>query len=145
MDQVRKTRKILGEIVVIMRTILVGILFWLAASNAMVSTGLAQTETYDVEVTWTAPTIGTAPVMYHVWVRSKEDGAAEFGPWEKVESTPGLSQILTYKTGYCYEVKVHAEDKDGRIGPFSTPSMEYCGITTYGDSGPGRPGKPGWD
>lgn len=137
-----RSEKMGGKIVTIHRTILVGILFGLVVSFAMVSTGLAQTGTQEVEVTWTQPTVGTEPVMYHLWVRSKEDGAEKFGEWEKGESTPNLSQILTYKTGFCYEVRVQAEDKDGNIGPFSIPSLEYCGITIDQDSGPGQPGKP---
>ena len=133
----------MGEkIVTIQRTILVGILFGLVASIALVSAGLAQTGTYEVEVTWTKPTVGTEPVMYHLWVRSKEDGSEQFGDWEKGESTPNLSKILTYKTGFCYEVRVQAEDKDGLVGPYSIPSLEYCGVIIDQDSGPGQPGPP---
>ena len=131
-----------GKIVTIQRTILVGIIFGFVASIALVSSGLAQAGSYEVEVTWTKPTIGTEPVMYHLWGRSREESAEKFGDWEKLKSTPDLSQVLVYQPGLCYEVKIQAEDKDGIFGPFSIPSLEYCGISIDQDSGPGRPGTP---
>ena len=129
----------------IRRTILVGILFGLLVSITTASTGWAQ-ETYEVEASWTKPTIGTLPVLYHVWVRSKEIETEVFDDWEKWESTPELKITLTFKKERCYEVKVNAEDEAGRVGLFSIPSLEYCGIDFTGgggvDLGPGQPGQP---
>jgi hypothetical protein len=134
----------MGESDMIRRTILAGVLCGLVFSITLASTGWAQTEPYDVEATWTAPSIGTPPVMYHVWVRSKEDGTEVFNKWEKWHSTSGLKQILTFEKGRCYEVKINAEDKDQVLGPFSIPSWEYCGIDFSGgdNGGPGQPGQP---
>jgi len=126
----------------IRRTILAGVLCGLVFSITLASTGWAQTD-YDVEATWTKPAIGTPPVMYHVWVRSKEDGTEAFNKWEKWHSTSGLKQILTFEKGRCYEVKINAEDKDKVLGPFSIPSWEYCGIDSSGGGGSGGPGQPG--
>lgn len=127
----------------IRRTILAGVLCGLVFSITLASTGWAQTETYDVEATWTKPAIGTLPVMYHVWVRSKEDGTEVYNKWEKWHSTSELKQILTFIKGRCYEVKVNAEDKDEVLGPFSIPSWEYCGIDFSGGGETGGPGQPG--
>jgi len=125
------------------KTIIVGAICYLLISLAFVSTGLAQTEEYDADVTWTKPGFGSDPVLYHVWVREKEDGTESFGPWGEWKSTPELKVVLTFKRGFCYEVKVNAEDIDGIIGPDSKTSVEYCVVGVDGNqTGPGQPGQP---
>lgn len=127
----------------IRRITIAGAIFMAFLAVGGVSTGWAQAEEYTVEATWTAPTIGTDPVAYHVWVRSKLDGAETFDKWEEWATTPDLKQVLTFQAGRCYEVKVNAEDSKGIAGPFSIPSVEYCGINiSDGNDGPGQPGQP---
>ncbi len=127
----------------IRRTIILGGLCGLVVSIALVSTGWAQTETYDVEATWTKPTYGSEPTSYHVWVRSKADGAEVFDNWEEWATTSELSHVLTFEKERCYEVRINAEDTNGNIGPFSTPSLEFCGTKMPDEeSGPGQPGQP---
>jgi len=117
-----------------------GILVLLLAALAPFGRAAGQETKCTVQASWAPPATGSKPVLYHAWVRARAFGETEFGAWEEWPTTPEPSEALNLDAGFCYQVKVQAEDAEKHLGPFSIPSEEFC--CGDEDQGPGQPGQP---
>ena len=102
----------------------------------------------EVTYKWTAPTTGTDPVLYRIEMRFADRPDPELSFWSEVAQVTELVFTWEQDTAKCYQFRCRAEDKDGKLGPYSIPSEWECGpdvpAPEEGEGlGPADPGKPG--
>lgn len=112
----------------------------------------ASSEPVSAKYTWLEPSTGTTPVQYLVEMRFRHQDDADFGLWGQMGETREQFFILFFEPGYCYQIRVRAQDAAGLLGPYSTPSVESCqpviedtggGLDELPPLPPGKPGEKG--
>lgn len=107
----------------------------------------ASAATENVKYTWTEPPNGTKPVLYRVEMQFAADPEQDFSFWTEMKRVDVLFYVLEQESDLCYRVRVRAQDAEGRLGPYSFPSIWECGDDVEGDPetsdlGPADPGQP---